>query len=125
MIILSTNRMKDLDEAVLTRMDHKIYIGPPAEQERVGILKSYVPQFFSSSEQARLFTDPQIRKIAQATDGLTGRALFKLLNMLVNKKATTDNRQLTQPMIDETIKDIVLQEQEVTRRRILRDCPQI
>ena len=121
MIILSTNRMEDIDEAVLSRMDHKIYIGPPAAPERVQIIKSYLSHFFTRSEQGAFFTDPQVTKIANATDGLTGRAIFKLLNSLANKKACTKDAKLTQPMIDETVKDFMLQEQEVAKRRALKE----
>lgn len=121
MIILSSNRMEDIDEAVLSRMDHKIYIGPPAEPERVEIIKSYLSHFFTRSEQASFFTDPQVAKIANTTDGLTGRAIFKLLNSLANKKACTDDAKLTQSMIDETVRDFMLQEQEVAKRRALKE----
>lgn len=121
MIILATNRMEDLDEAVLSRMDHKIYIGPPAEPERVEIIKSYVPKFFTASERASFFKAPQIATIAKMTERLTGRALFKLLNDIANKKAATEDQKLTQPMIDITVKDIMLQEQEVEKRRAQKE----
>lgn len=124
MIILATNRMEDLDEAVLSRMDHKIYIGPPAETERVEILKSYIPKFFTRSERASFFEANQIGKIAKMTAGLTGRALFKLLNDIANKKAATQDAKLTQAMIDLTIGDFMVQEQEVEKRRAQKETIQ-
>lgn len=122
MLILSTNRMEDMDEAILTRLDHKIYIGPPAESERFKIIKSYLPQFFLASEQKAFFTDPQVQKIAKETNGLTGRALFKLLNVIANKKFATPNRKLTQPMVDQSLRDIIGQEKELERRRALKEA---
>jgi len=116
-MILLTNRMEDIDEAILSRMDHKIYVGPPAEPERAKILKTYIPQFFTRSEQAQFFQDAQVAKIAKETQGQTGRALFKLLNALANKKTSTDQNKLSQAMIDETVKDFVQQEKEILRRR--------
>ncbi len=121
MIILATNRMEDLDEAVLSRMDHKIYIGPPAEPERVEIIKSYAPKFFTASEQAAFFKAPQTAQMGKVTKGLTGRALFKLLNDVANKKAATADQKLTQEMIDITVKDMMLQEQEVEERRAQKE----
>ncbi len=121
MLILSTNRMEDMDEAILSRMDHKIYIGPPAEVERIQIITAYLPQFFSPAEQAAFFTAPQVKKIAEATKGLTGRALFKLLNVAANKKASAIRNKLTQSMIDQTIQDIMNQEEEIQRRRALKE----
>lgn len=122
MMILSTNRMEDMDEAILNRLDHKIYIGPPGELERFKIIKSYLPQFFLASEQKAFFTDPQVQKIAKETNGLTGRAIFKLLNVIANKKFATANRKLTQPMIDQALSDIIGQEKELERRRALKEA---
>jgi len=121
-IFLATNRMEDLDEAVLSRMDHKIYVGPPAETERVEIFKSYIPKFFTRSERASFFEANQIGKIAKMTAGLTGRAIFKLLNDIANKKAATNDRKLTQAMIDLTIGDFMRQEQEVEKRRAQKEA---
>ncbi len=125
MIILSTNQVGYLDEAVLTRIDHKIYIGPPAEPERVRILQSYVPQFFSTIEQERYFKLPQVQRIAKATNGFPGRSLFKLLNAISNKKASSANHILTQTMIDQSVIDMVSAEREIEKRRALKDAPPI
>ena len=117
MIILSTNRMEDLDEAILSRMDHKIHIGPPAKPERILIIKQYVPHFFSRSERAEFFSDILVDRMAERTEGLTGRALFKLLNTIVNKKASIESAKLSQGLIDQAIKDFVEQEKEMEKRR--------
>ncbi len=117
MIMLATNRIEDLDEAVLSRMDRKIYIGPPKQTERELILKAYIPQFFSRKERAAFFSDTQIVKLAQDTDGLTGRALFKLLNAILNKKATTKDNKLTQEIIDKKVKDFVEQEKRLAEHQ--------
>jgi len=117
MIMLATNRIEDLDEAVLSRMDRKIYIGPPKQAERVQIITAYVPQFFSRKERAAFFSENQIVKLAQQTDGLTGRALFKLLNAILNKRATTKDNKLTQEIIDKKVKDFVEQEKRVAEHQ--------
>ncbi len=120
MMILSTNRVEDLDEAVLSRMDHKIFIGPPAEQERFGIIKSYLPQFFSPKEIEKYFSDEQVLEIAKRAEGITGRGLFKMLNTLSTKRAMTDDNMITQAMVDVTVNDTICQEDEVCKRREAR-----
>ncbi len=125
MIILSTNQVGYLDEAVLTRIDHKIYIGPPAEPERVRILQSYIPQFFSTQEQERFFKLPQVQRISKATNGFPGRSLFKLLNAISNKKASSANHILTQTMIDQSVIDMVSAEREIEKRRALKEAPPV
>ncbi|HSX11792.1 MAG TPA: AAA family ATPase, partial [Chlamydiales bacterium] len=122
MLILSTNRMEDLDEAVLSRMDHKVYIGPPGEKERAEILNTYIPQFFSKNEQGLYFKSAQVQAIAAKTEGLTGRSLFKMLNTLATKKMSTKDNKLTLEMIDKTIRDFVNQEQEVEQRRAKKEA---
>ncbi len=93
LVILATNRMENLDPAVLNRMDHKILIGLPEVQERERILKSSIPTFFSAEEQEAVFNDAFIQEIAQKTAGLSGRSLFKLLNQLASIKTATDFSQ--------------------------------
>lgn len=122
MLVLATNRMEDLDEAVLSRLDHKIYIGPPAKAERAKILGLYSPQFFNEKEQKEFFSQPQLERIAEETEGFTGRALFKMLNAIASKKACSKNNQLTQPMIDEVVRDFVEQEKEIEELRALKEA---
>lgn len=116
MIIAATNRMEDLDEAVLSRMHYKIYVGPPALKERQLILSQYVSHFFSREEIEEFFTDVKLHEMAQMIEGFTGRAIFQLVNALSNKKATTANNVLNQTVIDQILTEFVDQEKEVKRR---------
>ncbi len=113
MLILATNRMEDLDEAVLSRMDYKIHIGPPAEPERTAILKSYIPQFFTQKDRTQFFADKQVEAIAREIDGFTGRGIFKMLNMIANKKLGTADGKLSQEIIEKTLSDCIGQEKEI------------
>ena len=105
MIILTAKRMEDLDPDILKSMDHKIYIGPPAETERVSIIKSYVPQFFSKKEEREIFTDELVNEIARQTEGFSGRSLFKLLNSISNQRSMTDKDKLTEELVLQTVRD--------------------
>lgn len=117
MIIMATNRIDDIDEAVLSRMDYKIEVGHPELAERVTILKMYVPHFFNETEIKQFFSDKKIEAIAAKVNGLSGRTIFKMLNAMVCKKACTANNQLTQNHVDQTLDDFVKQEGALTRRK--------
>lgn len=110
MLILTTNRAQDLDPAVLSRMDHKVHIGPPEHQQRIEILNLYIAQFFSKNEISEFFDATNVEKMAKETEGLTGRALFKMLNSLANKKSGSDNNKLTHEMIEKTLHHFTEQE---------------
>lgn len=117
MIIGATNRPEDLDEAFLSRMDHKLEILPPQIEERKKILEQYVPHFFTQQEQTQFFSQSSIEKIAEATEGLTGRTLFKMLNALSCKKMASTDNTLTQEMINETVAHFVSQEKKIAATR--------
>ena len=110
MLILATNRANDLDPAVLTRLDHKIFVDPPAFAERKKIFNQYAAQFFSRSEIAKFFNDAAVNKICQRIEGFTGRTIFKMLNALLGNKYASKNYMLTQQMIDELIQRFIEQE---------------
>ncbi len=113
MIIMATNRLHDIDPAVLSRMDHKVHVGAPDYTQRMNILRQYVQRQFSKTDINNFFTDRQIGSIASRTTGLTGRALEKLVNAIYCKKATTDDNKLTQRLINESIYDFVTQERDL------------
>ena len=113
MIIMATNRLEDLDQAVLSRMDYKIHIGPPALKERVAILKSYIPHFFSAADSKLSFSEEQIQRIALRIDNFSGRTIFKMLNAIACKKGMSVNNKLTSSDVNQTVTDFVVQEAQV------------
>lgn len=117
MMVLATNRLEDLDQAVINRMDYKVHIGPPKKEERVEIIKSHLPQFFSKKETQDPFNEEAIQWVAEKTEGFTGRSLFKLLNAIANKKAATKANKLTKELIEQTVQDFVQQEEQVEKLR--------
>lgn len=116
MVILTTNRQEDLDPAVLSRMDHKLYIGPPQLAERKKIVEMYLPTFMTSQERKNLFTDKMVAKIAQQTEGFTGRTIFKMLNTLSGMRAATKDNKLTEQMVTDTVNAFVKQEADILKR---------
>lgn len=116
MVILTTNRKDDLDPAVLSRMDHKLYIGLPEQAEREKIIKLYLPKFMTSLERNELFTEEMITDIAKQTEGFTGRTIFKMLNTMSGMRAATSNNKLTINMITETVSAFVKQEANIVKK---------
>lgn len=113
MVILTTNRKDDLDPAVLSRMDHKLYIGLPEQAERKKIIELYLPIFMTPLERNELFTDKVITNIAKQTEGFTGRTIFKMLNTMSAMRAATNNNRLTQQMVNDTVSAFVKQEVDI------------
>lgn len=91
MLILATNRPEDLDSAVLSRMDNKIYLGPPVESVRLEILQKNIVRFFKDDP---FFTPELLVWLNTKWEGFSGRDIFKLCNKLfhasVGKKLTTE-----------------------------------
>lgn len=113
MLIGATNMPEMIDEAVLSRMDHKLHIGAPKFEERLSILSQALAYFFSKNEIESSFSDERQKQITSLTDGLTGRAIFKMINALYSKKMATADQQLTEKMIFDTVDHFVRQEEEM------------
>jgi Holliday junction resolvasome RuvABC ATP-dependent DNA helicase subunit len=110
MLIMATNRIEDLDPAVLTRMDHKLFIGPPKITERKQIITNYLPNLFSAKEIKELFPEEIIGSIGLKTEGMTGRAIFKMLNAIRGSKNSSADNKLTREIISTGVKKFVEQE---------------
>jgi AAA+ superfamily predicted ATPase len=114
MVILATNRIADIDKAILNRMTHKIHIGLPGPDERAQIIDMYANHFFEDeAERKEFFNTEKIQKMARKTEDLSGRSLFHIINMIFARKGETDNNRLTQQIIDRSIDQFVKQEQEL------------
>lgn len=115
MIILATNRLQDIDKAILNRMAHKIKIDLPGLEERVQIIDMYTQQFFSDeNERAEFFGQEAVQTMARKTENLSGRSLFYIINMIFAKKGGTSDNRLTQSIVDATVDEFVRQEKEVS-----------
>ncbi|NGX47107.1 MAG: ATP-dependent zinc metalloprotease FtsH 3 [Chlamydiae bacterium] len=109
-IILATNRIARIDEAVMSRMDYKIEVTLPGYPERAEILSAYIAKRFSKEEIETHFTEKTINRIAYDTEGFTGRALSKMIKAISNKIASTEKNELTTALIDETVREFIAQE---------------
>lgn len=110
LVVLATNRPADLDAAVLDRIDEALFFPLPSVQERVLILNVYLEKYLleapmdSDMLSARIrrqifallggrraqadriqlegITDEMIRKVAEKTNGFSGRELAKFMASL-------------------------------------------
>jgi cell division protease FtsH len=75
-VIGTTNRVKDLDDAILRpgRFDEKIYVGEPDEQGRADILDIYMKRI------QHTVTQENMRRIILQTGGFSGAELANLVN---------------------------------------------
>ena len=107
-IIVATNRISELDPAVVSRMDHQIHIGTPDYIGRIRILTQYIDHAFGGAEErTTVLNDDGIAAIASKTNHLAGRPLQKLVNTLKCAKYASNNNRLTQAIIDEAVYDYV------------------
>lgn len=114
MLILATNRVADIDSAILNRMTYKIKIDVPGMEERAEIIDLYAKQFFLDyKERTEFFNPEQIQVFARKTEKLSGRSLFQIINMIFAKKGMTDDNRLTQEIIDHSIDEFVQQENDL------------
>ena len=101
-LVLATNRPKDLDTAILDRVDEAIEFPLPGEDERLRLLKLYIRKYIEMvggeslgmwesirkmlrgrGEQGKVevkgITEEVLREAARKTVGFSGRELAKLL----------------------------------------------
>lgn len=113
LLAFATNRITDLDPAVLSRAAYKIYVGNPEQEERESILKTYAATFFKPEEIQYFFTQEKVKEIAMRIKGFSGRSIFQLMNSINNKKFTTNDGKLTQEIIDQKIDLFIEQEKKL------------
>ncbi len=111
MWIFATNLPKNLDPAVLSRMDYKILIGPPELAERKVMIRSNVDLLVTPAELRRFFTPAIDDHISNQTEGFTGRDIFKLINRL--KTEVRNKNALEISTIDRILKNYLKQEHQL------------
>lgn len=95
-LVLATNRPRDLDSAITDRIDEVIEFPLPGEEERFKLLKLYLNKYISgegegSSKWGHSFkkkpqniaikdlSDDVIQEAAKKTEGFSGREIAKLM----------------------------------------------
>ncbi len=110
-IILATNHLDQVDEAILDRMHYKVKIEVPAFKERCAILKEHVKLKFAS-EIDRDILMGRLEEIADRTGGLSGRTLEKMLNRIATIRDMSPMKRIDSSMIDRVILEVMQEFQE-------------
>jgi ATPase family AAA domain-containing protein 3A/B len=127
MMVLATNRPEDLDKAVLDRVDISLYIGLPDIFEREKMIKLYINVHIHkyiiekhrnyifglriNTNRANhlqsiqmLFNDKMMMKLAESTQGFSGREISKLFIGIHHAMLLSPNQTLTEDMIINVLK---------------------
>jgi ATPase family AAA domain-containing protein 3A/B len=119
MLVLATNRPEDLDPAVLDRMDVSLFLGLPAQPQRVSLVRLYMEAHLLSvarKTQRRWWplgsrytveevcsSDEKISEIAKRCGGFSGREIAKLFIACQYTMIMAAKGALTYKLLDETI----------------------
>lgn len=116
MVVMATNRLGDLDEAVISRSDLKLHIGPPDYASRKKILRQYIDQYMENEPKLRsMFTDRFVGQIAGATKNLSGRTLSKMVYALISECHASKNNLLTKREVFQVVGRFIDQERRMPR----------
>lgn len=111
MWIFATNLAKNLDPALLSRVDYKIKIGTPELAERKEMIRNNVNLLVTPPELRRFFTPAIVDHIANQTEGFSGRDIFKLINRL--KTEVRNKNALEVSTVDRILKNYLKQEHQL------------
>ncbi|MBI2774899.1 AAA family ATPase [Candidatus Dependentiae bacterium] len=109
MIVLATNRLHVIDEAMHRRIDDLIELPLPSQVERAAVLRAYCETILYDAKQngeqfvaaARAFlTDHKIDQMAQRTKGLSNGDLEGVINMIKTDADSSEDGLITEYMID-------------------------
>jgi len=118
-VVASTNIPEQVDPAFLSRMEEWIPVPLPQTEGRVKIFENH---FAGAARRAQResFLDPSINlgEIAQRTDGLSGRDIADLVQIILRKRALRTRRTgLAAPVTQE---DILNEIDESAKTRLLK-----
>ncbi len=105
-VILATNHLDQVDEAIVDRMNYKVKIDAPAFKERLAILKEQIRLKFTAEADLGIL-NKRVIEMAHRTQGLSGRALEKLLNRLATIRDMSPAKKIEASMIDQVINTVM------------------
>jgi len=114
MFILATNRLEDMDKALVDRCPYKIHIDLPGLEERKRIIASTVEILFKQEQRESIFTDEMISHIATETPDFSGRSIFYLLNRL--RARVGKGQTITRQNVNKSIQDFAKQQKVVEKQ---------
>lgn len=111
--VLTTNLKDNLDPAVKSRMSQEIYIGAPTYEVRANMMKAYFGHLFDKTpERLSCLSDSALERMAAMVQGLTGRSIMQLTEILKGDKDAADDGLLTATQIDERLWEAIWKDRE-------------
>ena len=68
-VCAATNRLEDLDDAVLRRFEARIYVGVPSPEDRIAMIKSFL------KDVSYTLSVKELQDVAESTEGWSGSDL--------------------------------------------------
>lgn len=112
MIVLATNRLEVIDEAIHRRIDDLIELPMPGIQQRFQVLKAYRDCVLKDSKQngalfvqrvEELCTDERFMQLAQKLEGFSNGDLEGLINIIKTESDASRDGMITQELIDSAV----------------------
>lgn len=117
MLVFATNYPEILDQAIGDRIVDSVKLDLPKLNERFKILIQYRDTIFrdvsvqlKESVFNQYLSDENLKNLAQQTEGLSGRVLANLMNVIASNAAITDSGLVDQEVIELSLKDILAKE---------------
>jgi MoxR-like ATPase len=111
MLIMTTNHVEGLDQAIYDRVDDFVAMGLPDKAHRERVLMFYINKVFLNTEndatvieQARaVFTPEFVGQMAAKTDGYSNRSLHGFINMLYGNTLIAPDCKVTPEIVNKTL----------------------
>ncbi|MBA3751444.1 AAA family ATPase [Candidatus Dependentiae bacterium] len=134
MFVAMTNRPEDLDEAILSRIDHSLYIGNPEYEQRKALVEMYIDKYLVKGQHLQnkptglwdyffttpdpvvkvtvgedVFCDEHIEYLTKILDGFNGRDISKLVLGMLNAAYAKEDCTLTWTMVERLVKTKIME----------------
>lgn len=116
MIVLATNKLPIIDEAIHRRIDDLVELPLPALEQRVAVLKAYRDLILKDAKQNSgpfieqvdlLLSDEKIMQIAQQLDGFSNGDLEGLINIIKTESDALVDGLLSEDLIDRAVHSLI------------------
>lgn len=103
-IVGTTNFEWDMDQALLSRFNNRIQMRLPDKESRVKILTQYIDKSLGKiPERATCLNKESIERLADRTEGMSGRILYQFVDSLAMQRPASSEGQLTEESIEEVL----------------------
>jgi Holliday junction resolvasome RuvABC ATP-dependent DNA helicase subunit len=114
MVVLATNHISKVDEALLDRMALKKVVKLPAVKERLAILKINIALKFKGMD-FKVLTEEITKELAVKTEGFSGRGLVQLLDRIATLRDISSAKKLTMAIVGKALEECSNEIQEAAQ----------